>query len=183
MQFHELPINGAKILEITRHEDARGYFARLHCDREFMDAGLPTRFVQTSLSLTRKSGVLRGLHFQQGPSREGKLVRCLSGRIFDVVLDLRPDSSTFLKHSAVELSDGRGLFLPPGCAHGFLTLQSESLVLYQMSDAHRDDLACGVRWNDPKFAIEWPIKNPSMNARDSTYPDFDVRLVARFAGY
>lgn len=183
MQVVATRVNGAKLVELDRMEDERGFFARLHCDREFAALGLPPHIVQTSLSQTRRRGMLRGLHFQLAPSREGKVVRCLRGRVFDVVLDLRPDSPSYLQHDGAELANGRGLYLPPGCAHGFQALEDDCLILYQMSDDYRPDLAAGVRWNDPAFAIAWPISNPTINERDRGYPDFDARLVAAFKGY
>jgi len=176
MKFEALGIHQAHRVRIDRTEDFRGFFARTFCTREFAAAGLPIQAVQTSVSFSARSRTLRGLHFQWPPSREGKLVCCIRGALFDVLLDLRPDSPTYLRHRAVLLDqDNRdAVFVPHGVAHGFLTLADATEVLYQMTDFYAPDLATGVRWNDPAFGIEWPAGDfPVISKRDAQYPDFD----------
>jgi dTDP-4-dehydrorhamnose 3,5-epimerase len=146
---------------------------------------VPFPIEQTSLSVSKRRGTLRGMHFQLPPSREGKLVTCVRGRIFDVALDLRPRSRSFLRHFGVELKDDepRSLFIPPGCAHGFLTLTDDCAILYMMTDFYEPTLSTGVRWNDPAFGIAWPEQPTEVLDRDATYPDFDPRTVDGFADY
>jgi dTDP-4-dehydrorhamnose 3,5-epimerase len=174
MIFRETPLPGCWIIEPETSVDDRGWFARIRCDQEFADRGLETRFVQSSLSFSRYRGILRGMHFQVPPRREVKLIRCIHGAIHDVVIDLRPDSSTFLRHLSVQLTskNRHALYVPRGFAHGFQTLEDESEVLYEMSEFFSPDHSRGVRWDDPTFAILWPIANPIMLDRDRSYPDF-----------
>ena len=183
MRFLDTSIRGAQVIELAPFQDERGSFARLHCEREFEQRGLPRQMVQTSLSITRGRGTLRGLHFQAAPSREGKLVRCVRGTVFDVVVDLRPSSPTYREYFAQELNDRTyvALFIPAGCAHGFETLTDEAAVLYQMTDFYQPELSRGVRWNDPAFGIRWPLVPTALNERDRTYPDFTDDLVRGFA--
>jgi dTDP-4-dehydrorhamnose 3,5-epimerase len=180
--FETVGIDGAALVRSEPHTDERGSFARLRCTREFLEAGLPSEFVQTNLSINHAKGTLRGLHFQLPPSREGKLIRCMRGTIYDVIVDLRPGSTTYLVHHAEELSEGSGtaLYAPHGCAHGFVTLTPDCHVLYEMTDYYEPELARGVRWDDPAFGIDWPVANPSGSERDLTYPDFDIELVQSF---
>jgi dTDP-4-dehydrorhamnose 3,5-epimerase len=179
MQFQPLSLSGVVQVDAEPAADERGAFARLHCEREFADHGLVARMVQTSVSLSRRRGTLRGMHWQRAPSREAKLVRCMRGSVLDVVIDLRPDSATFLQHIAIELAAAtrRALYIPPGLAHGFQTLEDEVEVLYQMSDFYDPTLAAGVRWNDPAFGIAWPLPVSTIHERDATYPDFDPTIV------
>lgn len=172
MQFRPLSIAGAMVVEVERREDSRGFFARSFCRDEFAAQGLPPDFVQCNLSWNARRGTLRGMHFQRAPSREGKLVRCTAGAIWDVVLDLRPDSPTYLRWEAAELtaSNRRALYIPPGLAHGFQTLADDTEVFYQMTDMYAPDLADGVRWNDPAFGIDWPVADPILSERDAAYP-------------
>lgn len=174
MIFTETPVEGAYVVGPERHEDERGWFARTWCAREFSEHGLAATLSQCSLSFNLRSGTLRGLHYQAPPHEEAKLVRCPQGRIYDVVLDLRPHSSTFLTHFGVELdgADHRALYVPEGCAHGFQTLEDNSLVFYQMSAAYAPHAGRGVRWNDPAFGIDWPLPDPVIVDRDASYPDF-----------
>ena len=181
MQFESLNLAGAVRVRIERHVDERGFFARSFCAREFRAHGLPTDFVQSSVSWNHRRATVRGLHFQWPPSQEGKLVRCLRGAIFDVLLDLRPGQGSFLEHCAVELNqDNRdAVFIPAGLAHGFQTLTDDAEVLYQMSDFHAPEFAAGVRWNDPAFSIPWPLTAGLVIApRDAAYPDFDASTFA-----
>ena len=178
MLFEALGLSGAALVKMERHPDERGFFARSICVEEFQAHGLPGAFVQSSVSWNRRRGTVRGMHFQWPPSREGKLVRCLRGAIYDVLLDLRPAEPTYLKHRAVMLDqDNRdAVFVPSGVAHGFQTLADDCEVLYQMTDVHAPALAAGVRWNDPAFGISWPVTGGLVIApRDEAYPDFDCR--------
>jgi dTDP-4-dehydrorhamnose 3,5-epimerase len=174
MRFTPSKLRDTVIVDIEGHVDSRGLFARTFCEDEFAAAGLPTRFVQSSVSFNTRCGTLRGLHYQAPPKAEGKLVRCTRGAIYDVVVDLRSLSATFLHWIGIELTaeNRRGLYVPPGCAHGFQTLTDDAEVLYLMTEFHAPDLARGVRWNDPVFGVEWPIANATLSERDATYPDF-----------
>jgi len=172
--FRETPVAGAWIVEPERHADARGFFARTWCAAEFARHGLSPRLVQVSLSHTAQRGTLRGLHFQVPPHAEAKLIRCVRGAIFDVAVDLRPESPTFRRHVAVRLdADNRlALYVPEGCAHGFQTLTDNTEVLYQMSAPYAPGAARGVRWDDPAFAIPWPPGDRIIADRDRQSPDF-----------
>jgi dTDP-4-dehydrorhamnose 3,5-epimerase len=162
------------ILELERHEDSRGFFARTWCQREFTEHGLDSRLVQCGLSWNRRRGTLRGMHYQAPPHAEVKLIRCTRGAIWDVALDLRPESPSFRRHVGVELSaeNHAMLYVPEGVAHGFQTLVDDTEVCYQMSEFYAPESAHGVRFNDPAFAIRWPIPDPIVLERDATYPDF-----------
>lgn len=181
MRFESLPIDGAALVHIEPHADPRGFFARTFCVDEFARAGLPTEVVQASVSFNERPGTVRGMHFQWPPSREGKLVRCIRGRLYDVLLDLRTRSPSYLRHTAVTLDEENhdAVFIPPGIAHGFQTLLPETEVLYQMTDRYEPELAAGVRWNDPAFSIKWPMLQSNISERDATYPDFDRRSFER----
>jgi len=176
MRFAATDIAGVVIVEAEPHTDDRGYFARLHCPEEFAAAGLPFAPVQTSLSTNPAAGTLRGLHFQKAPFAETKLVRCVRGRVFDVAVDLRPDSPTHRRWTATELSavNLRALFIPEGIAHGFLTLEPDSDVLYQIAPVHTPGHAAGVRWNDPAFGVAWPMAPKLMSPTDAELPDYDA---------
>ena len=182
MIFTETVLPGAFVIEPERLEDQRGFFARTWCAREFEAHGLDARIVQCSVSFNRRKGTLRGMHYQEAPAAEAKLVRCTAGGIFDVIIDLRPDSPTFTGHIAVTLSseNGKALYVPTGFAHGFQTLADDTAVFYQMSEFHAPGYACGVRWDDPAFGIRWPEDERIITERDRTYPDFsDGRRGAR----
>ena len=184
MIFEETPLPGAFIVKIEPHRDHRGFFARTWCTREFADRKLPGELVQASLSRNDRRGTVRGMHMQLPPSQEGKLVRCARGRIYDVIVDLRVGSPTYLRHFGVELtSDAQNaLYIPPGMLHGFQTLEDDTDVFYQMTDFHAPELAFGARWNDPAFGIRWPISDAVIMAeRDATYPDFDAAAYERRA--
>ncbi|HXQ28116.1 MAG TPA: dTDP-4-dehydrorhamnose 3,5-epimerase [Gemmatimonadales bacterium] len=174
MIFHETALPGAYVIEPERREDERGFFARVWCEREFAAHGLETRIAQCSISLTTRRGTLRGMHYQRPPHEEVKIVRCTRGGIHDVIIDLRPDSATFLQHFAVALTaENRGsLYVPRGFAHGFQTLEDDTEVSYQISAFYVPDAARGVRWDDPAFGIAWPIADPILLDRDRSYPDF-----------
>jgi dTDP-4-dehydrorhamnose 3,5-epimerase len=176
MRFEALDIHQAALVRIERKTDERGFFARTFCVGEFGEAGLPIDAVQASISFNLTRGTVRGMHFQWPPSQEGKLVRCVKGSLFDVLLDLRPGSPTYLRHVSLQLDEENrdAVFIPHGVAHGFQTLADSTEVLYQMTDVYAPELAAGVRWNDPSFAIEWPMSSGIViSDRDAVYPDFD----------
>lgn len=175
MKFTKTHIPGVFVIELERHEDERGWFARAWCRTEFLAHGLRVDFAQCNLTHTDRRNILRGMHYQDVPHAEAKLVHCVSGAVHDVALDLRPESSTFKQSFATELSatNGRSLFLPEGIAHGFQTLTDNTTLFYQMSTEHVPEAAAGVRWNDPEFHIEWPLSDPILSDRDREFPDFE----------
>jgi dTDP-4-dehydrorhamnose 3,5-epimerase len=172
--FTPTPLEGAYIIELEPFADERGYFARTFCRNEFEAHGLNPCVAQCNVSFNRKRGILRGMHYQDAPFWEVKVVRCTRGSIYDVIIDLRPDSDTFKKHFGAELSaaNSKQMYVPEGFAHGFQVLEDDSEVFYQMSQFYSPDHARGVRWNDPAFGIQWPVPDPIMIDRDSSYPDF-----------
>ncbi|MDB5442660.1 MAG: rfbD [Phenylobacterium sp.] len=174
MRFAQTQIPGVVVVEIEPRGDARGAFARLHDPAEFAAAGHPFTPVQTSLSRNPQRATLRGMHYQAAPHAEVKLVRCVRGRIFDVAVDLRLDSPTHRGWTACELSadNARALLIPEGVAHGFLTLEPDTDVLYQISPGFEPGHEAGVRWDDPAFAIAWPEAPALLSPRDATYPDY-----------
>lgn len=174
MIFRETAIDGVRIVEPELHEDDRGFFARTWDADEFAAHGLNRRLVQASISFNRRRGTLRGLHYQAAPHEEAKLVRCTAGAIFDVAVDLRRGSPTFKGWIGVELSGKNrlALYVPEGCAHGFLTLANDAEVNYQISTAHVAEAARGVRFDDPVFGIGWPGEIVVINERDRSYADF-----------
>ncbi|MCA6257387.1 MAG: dTDP-4-dehydrorhamnose 3,5-epimerase family protein [Phenylobacterium sp.] len=176
MRFSPTPIAGAVVVDIDPVEDERGGFARLFCPRAFAAAGHPFSPAQTSLSRNRAAFTLRGMHFQPAPFDEGKLVRVTRGRIFDVVVDLRPKSPTFRQWTGVELSaeTGRALLIGRGLAHGFLTLEADTDVHYEIDRFFEPGKGEGVRWNDPAFGIAWPAEPRVMSDRDAAWPDFSA---------
>lgn len=172
MRFNPTAIPGAYLVEIERLADERGFFARSWCHDEFARHGLNARLAQCNISYNKQRGTLRGLHYQGEPFAEAKLVRCTMGAIYDVILDLRRDSSTFGRWEAFELSaaNRRMLYIPEGVAHGFQTLEDDSEVFYQMSADYHPECAMGARWDDPAFAIKWPVPDPVVSARDQAFP-------------
>ena len=176
MKFEPTPLPGAFVVNLDRMEDERGFFARTFCHEEFAANGMDTDFAQSSVSFNKREGTLRGMHFQKKPHEETKLVRCTMGAIYDVIVDLRPDSPTVTRWFGLELSaaNRKALYVPKGFAHGFITLNDESEVLYQISAEFRPESAAGVRWNDPAFAIEWPVEAVVMSGRDRSYPDYQA---------
>ena len=175
MVFAETKLKGAFVIDLARNEDERGFFARTFCVDEFQSRGLNARLVQCSVSFNKTRGTLRGMHWQEPPQAECKLVRVTRGAIFDVIVDLRPTSPTFKQYFAIELNadNHTQVYVPEGFAHGFQTLEDATEVAYQISAAHAPALARGVRWNDPAFAIRWPEAEPRIiNQRDASYPDF-----------
>lgn len=175
MRFTETPLPGAWLLELERHEDDRGFFARTWCHDELARHGLDPRVSQCSVSRNHRRGTLRGLHLQIAPHAESKLVRCTAGRIFDVIVDLRPESATFKRWHGVELDAGEGnqLFVPEGFAHGFQTLEDDTEVYYMISVPYAPDFQRGYRYDDPAFGIEWPEPITVISERDHALPLFD----------
>jgi len=174
MQFNPTKLAGVLLVTVAPHIDGRGLFARTFDAAEFAAAGLPITWPQCNTSWNAKRGTLRGMHFQAPPCLDGKLVRCVRGCIFDVVIDLRQDSPTFHQCVGLELADHRrdAHYIPAGYAHGFLTLDDNCEVLYMMSASYVPELACGVRWNDPAFAIAWPFEPTVISQRDATWPNY-----------
>ena len=175
MQIADTPVHGAHLIDLERRGDERGFFAQFFCEREFGDAGLKNHFVQINNSLTAKSGTLRGMHYQLPPTAEVKVVRCLRGALFDVVLDLRPDSPSFgTWFGAALTADNRTMmYVPEGCAHGFVTLEDDTEALYLVSSFYSPKDERGVRFDDPRFAIAWPLTPNEVSAKDRVWPDFD----------
>lgn len=176
MRFSPTKLGDAVVVELEQHRDERGFFARTFCEREFEAHGLPTRFPQCNLSRNDRAGTLRGMHFNVRPHEEAKLVRCARGAIYDVIIDLRPGSNTYADWIGVELSadDGRALYVPPGFAHGFLTLVDATDVFYQMGAFFQPDAGRGLRYDDAAFSVRWPRAVAVISERDATYPDFDL---------
>lgn len=174
MIFTESPLPGAFVIDLEPHEDERGFFARAWCQDEFQRKGLDTRIVQCNISSTTSKGTLRGMHYQAEPYPEAKVVRCIKGAIYDVIIDLRPEKETFKRWFSVELTakNKRALFVPVGFAHGFQTLEDDCEVYYQMSEFYHPEYARGIRWDDPAFGIKWPLDNPILSVRDQSFPDF-----------
>jgi dTDP-4-dehydrorhamnose 3,5-epimerase len=169
------PLAGAFVVELERLTDERGHFARTFDAEQFAAAGLDARIAQCNTSFNAKAGTLRGLHYQADPHGEGKLVRCTRGAVWDVAVDLRPDSATYCRWFGVELrADGvASYFIPSGLAHGFVTLTDDAEVHYQMTYPYVPGAGRGVRWDDPAFGIEWPAVPSTLSERDATYPDFE----------
>lgn len=172
MIFKETKLKGAIVIDIEKKEDERGFFTRSYCQKEFRQHGLNDYIAQCNISYSKKMGTLRGMHFQDKPYGEEKLIRCENGAIYDVIIDLRLGSSTYCQWVAVELSavSCRMLYVPKGFAHGYQTLKDNTVVFYQMSEFYHQEYERGVRWNDPVFGIKWPIKNPIISAKDSIHP-------------
>lgn len=175
MIFTPTPIPGAFLIVPQPVEDQRGFFARTWCHQEFAARGLHPHLSQCSISFNTRKGTLRGMHFQDHPYPETKLVRCTKGALYDVVLDLRPQSPRFRQWHAVELTEQnhRMLYIPEGCAHGFQTLHDNTEVSYQISECYHPELSRGVRWNDRAFQIDWPLPEPIMSSKDRCYPDWN----------
>jgi dTDP-4-dehydrorhamnose 3,5-epimerase len=178
--FSPTKLAGAIIVEIEPHPDERGFFARSFCEREFAERGLCARYPQCNISYNRQRGTLRGMHFNRAPHEEAKLVRCQAGSIYDVIVDLRPGSGTLGQWLGVELSaqNRRMLYIPPGLAHGFLTLCDEVEVFYHMSNFYVPDAGVGLRYDDPAIGIQWPEAPRVISERDRTYPDWQPEASA-----
>lgn len=176
MIFQATRLNGVWLVLGEPAHDERGFFVRTMCVREFATHGLVSNFVQHSVSHSVRRGTLRGMHFQSAPHEESKLVRCIRGAIFDVLIDIRPESSTYLQWESYELDDRqhRQLYVPPGVAHGFQTLSDDVMVNYLISGFYEPSAARGVRYNDEAFGIRWPLEISAISGKDSTWPDFDA---------
>jgi dTDP-4-dehydrorhamnose 3,5-epimerase len=174
MRFVPTALQGVTIIELDAIEDNRGFFARTFCDEEFKRAGIFMQVRQTNISHNRRAFTLRGLHYQAEPYAEPKVVQCVRGRIWDVAVDLRPESQTYCQWAGMELSprERRLYYIPRGCAHGFLTLEPNSDVVYLMGAPYVAESTRGVRWNDSAFGIEWPAQPVEMSERDAGYSDF-----------
>lgn len=172
MQFHSTTLPGVWMIELEPREDERGFLARTYCEEEFGNRGLGVRWPQCNLTLTRRRGMVRGLHYQAAPKSEAKLIRCVAGAVWDVVVDLRPDSSTFGQWESFELTgeNHRQLYVPGNFAHGFQCLTDNCQLFYQMSESYVPELARGVRWDDPQLRIPWPVPEPALSARDLQLP-------------
>ena len=177
MKFRPTAIDGVWLVGLEPTQDERGFFARAFCAEEFAARGLNPAVAQCGLSLTRRRGTLRGMHYQASPYAEAKLVRCIRGAVYDVALDLRPTSTTRGRWVAFQLdaSGLEALYLPEGIAHGFQALTDDVELYYQLSRAYHEPASGGVRWNDPAFGIRWPIADPLLSARDASFPDFEWR--------
>lgn len=172
MRFLSTELDGVMLIQPERHEDERGYFARLWCEREFAEQGLNTNLTQINVSHNRVQGTLRGMHFQIAPHAEIKIVRCNRGSIFDVVVDVRSDSPTYCRWLGFQLNQANGdmLYVPEGFAHGFLTLSDDVEVYYQMSTGYSAESARGLRWDDPALGIDWPGEVKVISQRDQDWP-------------
>lgn len=174
MIFKETKLKGAFIIEPEPIKDERGFFARTYCQKEFEAHGINSKLVQCNISFNAQNGTLRGMHYQDKPHQEAKLVRCSKGAIYDVIIDFRPESSTYKQWVAVELTsmNYKMLFIPEGFAHGFKTLEDNTEVFYQMSEFYHPKYARGVLWNDPAFGINWPGGEQIVSPKDSQYSSF-----------
>jgi dTDP-4-dehydrorhamnose 3,5-epimerase len=175
MIFREAALSGAWLIDIEPAQDERGFFARTWCEREFAAHGLEAGIVQESVSHNIRRGTLRGLHFQRAPHEETKIVRCVRGAIFDVIVDLRPESPTYQRWEGIELTaeNRRALLVPQGCAHGFQTLADDTEVFYQISNFFAPQAGAGYRYDDQAFAIAWPVPVTVISDRDLRWPRFD----------
>lgn len=176
MIFQDTTLAGAMLIDLEKREDERGYFARVMCKEEFREHGLASEFVQSNHSHNRKAGTLRGMHFQRAPHSEAKLVRCVRGAIYDVIVDLRSNSPTFRRWEGFELSaeNSQMLYVPEGFAHGFLTLCDDVDVTYQVSHPYTPDAESGYRYNDPTFDIVWPREIAVISSKDRDWPPFEA---------
>lgn len=185
MRFTELTVAGAYVIEPERLEDARGFFARVWCVRELEAQGLETSFAQASIAYSEKRGTLRGMHFQIPPHEEVKIVRCTAGAIFDAIVDLRPDSPTYLQVAHEVLSEGnrKMLYVPKGFAHGYQTLEDDTEVFYQMSEFYTPGAEGGVRWDDPALSVPWPdVSERIISDKDRRLPPLRQGLTDALAG-
>jgi dTDP-4-dehydrorhamnose 3,5-epimerase len=181
MRFHKAPLAGAFLIECDRQTDSRGFFARLWCRKEFQAQGLVSDFPQENISVNDKAGTLRGLHFQRAPHGEVKVIRCIRGALYDVMVDLRPNSPTYLSWHAVELNadDYRALYIPQGFAHGFQTISDRTEAQYMVSAYYAPQAESGLRYDDPALNIRWPLPVSVMSDKDKSWPAIDrARLTA-----
>jgi dTDP-4-dehydrorhamnose 3,5-epimerase len=176
MKFNPTPLEGAFTIDLEKREDDRGFFARLFCENEFDNVGLDRNIVQINNSLSKDKGTLRGIHYQLSPKAETKIVRCIKGSLFDVIVDLRPGSKTFLKWFGATLSaeNRTMMFVPKGFGHAFLTLEENTEAFYMVTEFYSPENERGMRWNDPKIGIEWPITPIIISEKDMNHRDFDI---------
>ena len=180
MIFSEGPLSGPYVIDLEKHRDSRGFFARAYCQREFAEHGLAQDMVQTNVSFSEKRGTLRGMHYQNPPHQEAKLIRCTRGRLYDVIVDVRPGSDTYGQWMGVELSaeSHRMFYVPEGFAHGFLTLEDETEAVYQVSAFYAPGAEQGLRYDDPALGIEWPAAVRVISEKDRSWPAFDTLATA-----
>lgn len=178
MKFTETPLKGAFVIELEKRGDDRGFFARFFCEREYEQHGLNHGIVQINTSLSKIKGTLRGMHYQLAPKAEDKIIRCLRGTLFDVIIDLRPESPTFLRHFSIQLTGENRtmLYVPKGFAHGFITLEPDTEAFYLVTEYYAPDRERGLRYNDPKFGISWPLEPVVISDKDKAHPDFNPEL-------
>lgn len=178
MKFRELPVQGAYLLDLEKRGDERGFFARMFCAREFAQQGLVTNFVQMNNSLSAEVGTLRGMHYQLPPHGETKVVRCVRGALYDAIVDLRPESPTFGASCGAELTaeNRTMIYVPRGCGHGILTLAPDTEAMYLVDEFYVPAAERGVRWNDPRFNIQWPREPAVLSDKDRNHPDFDPAI-------
>ena len=171
MKFIEAYLSGSYTIKLDKIEDERGFFARSWCKKEFEKYGLNSEIVQCNISFNKKRGTIRGMHYQESPFAEVKMVRCIKGSIYDVIIDLRKDSATYLKWSSTVLSgeNYKMIYVPQGFAHGFQSLEDNTEVFYQMTEFYHPESAKGVRWDDPLLNIKWPIQDPIISERDEKF--------------
>lgn len=179
MKFNETILKGAFVIEVDKLIDDRGFFGRLWCERESEQYNLNTNIVQSNVSFSKKKGTLRGMHFQKHPYQETKLVRCTKGAVYDVIIDLRPNSSTYKKWVGVELTEHnqKMIYVPENFAHGFITLEDDTEVYYLVTQFYNKDAESGLRWNDPTFEIEWPLTVTEISEKDSNHPNFNLKNI------
>jgi len=179
LKFIETKLKGAYVIEVDKLVDERGFFGRLWCENEFNKNNLNTNIVQSNVSLSAKKGTLRGMHFQRSPFQETKLVRCTKGAIYDVIIDLRPDSPTFKKWFGIKLSENnhKMMYVPKNFAHGFLTLEDNSEVYYLVTQFYNKEAEAGLVWNDSTFNIQWPIEVKEISQKDNDHPNFDLKNI------
>ena len=175
MIFNHTPLPGAYLLDLEKRGDDRGFFARAFCEREFAASNLATRFVQANNSLSARKGTLRGMHYQLAPKAETKLVRCIRGALYDLILDMRPDSPTFGQSFGAELTaeNRRMMYVPKGFAHGFITLADDTEAFYFVDEFYSPEHERGIRWNDPEFNLSWPLSPTVLSDKDANHRDFD----------
>tara|TARA_B110000495_G_C22884722_1_gene515955 strand:- start:421 stop:954 length:534 start_codon:yes stop_codon:yes gene_type:complete len=175
MKFFETELKGSYIIELEKLEDERGFFTRVWDERIFQNKKLNSKLVQISFSFNNKKGTIRGMHLQEKPFEETKIVRCTKGKIFDVIIDLRSNSKTYKKWISIELNsnDSKMIYIPEGFAHGFQTLEDNSEVFYQISEFYHPEYSKGIKWNDEEFGIQWPLRNSSISEKDLSYIPFN----------
>lgn len=178
MKFTETPLQGAYVIELEKRGDDRGFFARFFCEREYQQHGLNHHIVQINNSASKFKGTLRGMHYQLAPNAEDKIIRCLRGALFDAIIDLRPGSPTFLKHFTIELTAENRimLYVPQGFAHGFITLAENTEAFYLVTEFYSPENERGLRYNDPKFGIRWPLEPVVISDKDKNQPDFNPAI-------